>query len=334
MDVRAVAHDVRMANSQLPDACDRQAQIQSGVITRRQAIDSGMSADSVHWLVQTGRWRALQRGVYSINSGEPVRLAVLWAAVLRMGPGAALSHESAAELHRLSDAPSSRIHVSIPHDRTVAQVRGLVLHRSRTLARATHPTDLPPRTKIEETVLDLVHQAPSFEKAFAVGCTACQRRLTTPARIQRAMDMRSKLRWRDELAVAMADIGSGVHSLLEYRYVRDVERPHGLPTPLRQARIVLDGRVRYLDNLYEEFGVCVELDGREAHPDDRRWLDKRRDNATAARGLVTLRYGWTDVTSHRCETAAQTARTLQSRGWTGQLRPCGPNCTASASSAR
>jgi hypothetical protein len=146
------------------------------------------------------------------------------------------------------------------------------------------------------------------------------------------MDRRPKLRWRSELAVAMADIGSGVHSLLEYRYVRDVERPHGLPTPLRQAKVVLDGRTRYLDDLYKDFGVCVELDGREAHPDDRRWLDRRRDNATAADGLVTLRYGWIDITSHPCETAAQIARTLRSRGWTGALRQCGPSCTATASS--
>jgi hypothetical protein len=33
----------------------------------------------------------------------------------------------------------------------------------------------------------------------------------------------------------------------------------------------------YLDNLYEEYEVCVELDGTAAHPADEQWLDKRRD---------------------------------------------------------
>ena len=315
---------------QLPETCDRLARIQAGVLTRRQAIDGGMTADQIRWLVEACRWRILQRGVYSIYTGEPGRLAVLWAAVLSAGPGAVLSYETAAELHRLFDRPSSRIHVSIPHERAVVPGRGLVLHRSRTLARATHPTDLPPRTKIEETVLDLVNQATSFDQAFAAGCAACQRRLTTAVRLRRAMDMRTRLRWREELATALAEIGSGVHSLLEYRYVRDVERPHGLPAAARQAEVVLGGRTKYLDNLYGDFGVCVELDGRQAHPDDRRWLDMRRDNATTAGGLVTLRYGSADIGSHPCETALQVGLTLRTRGWTGILRPCGPGCTATA----
>jgi hypothetical protein len=57
-----------------------------------------------------------------------------------------------------------------------------------------------------------------------------------------------------------------VHSALEFRYVRDVERRHGLPTAIRQARLTAGSRTRYLDNLYEEAGVAVELDGRVAHP--------------------------------------------------------------------
>ena len=315
-----------MTTSRLPEACDRLAQIQAGVITRRQAIDGGMAGSSVEWLVGTGRWRTLQRGVYSIYTGEPPRMAVLWAAVLRAGPSAVLSHETAAELHQLYDRPSNLVHVSIPHDRSVVRVRGLVVHRSRMLATATHPASLPPRTKIEQTVLDLASRAASFDSAFAIASAACQRRLTTPARIQRAMDARSMLRWRGELAAALAEIGSGVHSLLEYRYVRYVERPHGLPVAVRQAKVMVGERVRYLDNLYDAFGVCVELDGRRAHPDDRLWMDDRRDNSNAVGGLVTLRYDWGAIESKRCATAIEVAQVLRKRGWTGWVRPCGPGC--------
>ena len=45
------------------------------------------------------------------------------------------------------------------------------------------------------------------------------------------MNDRKKMRWRRELTVALDDAGDGALSLLEYRYVRRVERPHGLPTP-------------------------------------------------------------------------------------------------------
>jgi len=140
------------------------------------------------------------------------------------------------------------------------------------------------------------------------------------------MARRRRLRWRGDLTFALTDIGQGVHSMLEYRYLHAVERPHRLPAAVRQAPVASDGRKYYLDNLYEDYDVCVELDGRQAHPDDRRWLDVRRDNAVATGGLVTLRYGWADVTSRACATAAEIAAVLRSKGWPGGPRRCGPGC--------
>ena len=139
------------------------------------------------------------------------------------------------------------------------------------------------------------------------------------------MELRKKARWRGELTTALADIGDGVHSLLEYRYVRDVERPHGLPRADRQAKVTRQNGHGYLDNLYEEYQVCVELDGRAAHPDDRRWHDIHRDNAAAEEGRITLRYNWGDITQRACPTAWQVGTVLQQRGWPGAVRPC-PHC--------
>ncbi len=48
--------------------------------------------------------------------------------------------------------------------------------------------------------------------------------------------------------------------------------------------------------------MCVELDGTIAHPSDEQWRDKRRDNANLFRGLVTFRFGFSDLGDHRCET--------------------------------
>ena len=107
-----------------------------------------------------------------------------------------------------------------------------------------------------------------------------------------------------------------------------VERAHGLPPARRQARRRHGSGNRYLDNLYEPFGLCVELDGNAAHPAEGRWRDTRRDNANLAQGTRTLRYGWPDVTEYRCRTAAEVAEVLRSQGWTGTLRRCGPGCTA------
>jgi hypothetical protein len=309
-------------------ACSRLAQIQQGVITRKQALDRGLTTHMVDNLVRSERWQPLQPGVYTTFGGPPSRSAQLWAAVHVAGRGAALSHATAAELHKLTDRPSSLIHVTIPVERHVATPRGIVIHRSARILQAVHPTDLPPRTKITETVLDLTDLAASFDQAFAVACAACQRRLTTPKHLVQAMSRRSRLRWRAELTEALAEIASGVHSLLEYRYVRLVEHPHDLPRATRQAEVSTDHRRRYLDNLYEDYGLCVELDGQQAHPEDQRWADQHRINSLTREGLTVLRYGWADVNSAPCETAAEIAEVLATLGWPGKPRRCRAGCSA------
>ena len=177
-------------------------------------------------------------------------------------------------------------------------------------------------------MLDLIQAAPNFDDAYAWICRAIGRRRTTADRIRQAMDSRKKMRWRRELILALGDAGDGAPSVLEYRYIRRVERPHGLPAAKRQARIRQRTGNRYLDNLYKEYGVCVEVDGTAAHPADEQWRDKRRDNANTVSGLVTLRSGFPDLGDHRCETAVAVATVLQRRGWPGSLRPCGQSCGA------
>lgn len=226
------------------------------------------------------------------------------------------------------------IHLTIPETRRVERVTGVVLHRSRRLVDAVHPSLLPPRTRIEETVLDLVDQATSFDAAFHVVCAACQRGLTRACLITEAMTKRAKLRWRRELAKALRDIDAGAHSFLEYRYLHRVERLHGLPTASRQVKVVDGVRSRYLDNLYRDFKLCVELDGKQAHPDDQRWQDLRRVNAIAAQGITVLRYGWFDVEHRPCRTAAQIVEVLINLGWQGRPRACAPTCAVANLTAR
>lgn len=314
----------------MSDECKDLVRLQDGVISRKQAMGFGLSRDVIDRLAQTGRWQALRRGVYLAHPGDPPRAAVLWAAVLYAGAGAALSHQTAAELFKIEDRPDPRVHVTIPTKRRVNSAADLIIHRSNRVAEAIHPSLRPPRIRVEDTVLDLVEAAATFDDAVGVVCAACQRRLTTTARLAAAMSTRRKLRWRAGLAEALGDVGAGVHSLLEYRYLHLVEVPHRLPRAVRQAKIsdADASRSRYLDNLYRDYGLCVELDGRQAHPDDQRWQDLRRINKIAEQGLVTLRYSWTDIDVHPCETAVQIAAVLRRRGWPGRARPCAPACAA------
>ncbi len=303
--------------------------VQAEVIARRQGAEVSIGSDTMRSRVRNGRWQRLQRGVYASFSGEPTREAMLWAALLRAGPGAVLSHQTAAERHGLIEEPSTVITITVPASRSPARMKipGIVIHRSDMILRTRHPAMLPPCTRVEDTVLDLIQAAPSFDDAFAWICRAIGRRRTTADRIRHAMDSRKKMRWRAELAVALGDADDGVLSVLEHRYVRRVERPHGLPAARRQARIRQRTGNKYLDNLYEAYGVCVELDGTAAHPADEQWRDKRRDNTNLVSDIVTLRFGFPELGDRRCESAAYVVAVLRRRGWTGPAHPCArPAC--------
>jgi very-short-patch-repair endonuclease len=322
----------------LPGTCQELLELQHGVIARWQIAQTGQGSRIADPQLHIGRWQPLYRGVYATFTGRPSRMALLWAAVLRAGPGAALSYETAAELDRLIDKPSRCIHVTVGPVRQVIlssrECQGsapkIIVHRSARLDQARHPARIPARTRIEETTFDLIEASPSIDQALAWLASACGRWLTTPELLLGSMTARPRLRWRTELTRALTDVGDGIHSLLEWHYVRDVERSHGLPRGKRQAISKVGGRTRYLDNHYREFGVAVELDGRAAHPLEARWRDIHRDNASAEAGIVTLRYGWADVAEEPCRVAAEVARVLRHHGWMGRPRACGPGCAAAS----
>jgi hypothetical protein len=312
-----------------------QLQGQSRIVSRQQARDAGYPRRTIDGRLRSGIWQRLERGTYATFTGDPSREAKLWAAVLRVGSGATLSHETAAEVHGLIDKPIGPIHVSVPADRRPGRrkIRGVVIHRSRCLVAEWQPPWRLPRTTVEDTVLDLVGGARTFDDAYGWVSKAIGRRLTTPQLLSTALTRRSRIRWRTWITAALADAADGVHSPLERHYVNGVERAHGLPTARRQAKRRDGSGTRYLDNLYEKYALCVELDGQAAHPAEGRWRDAHRDNANRVQGTETLRYSWPDATENRCQTAAEIGAVLRRRGWTGTLRPCGPKCPVAKATA-
>jgi hypothetical protein len=309
-----------------PAGLDNLAMAQEGMLAREQALAAGLSPAAIRERLSRGSWQRIYPGVYAAFTGKVIRNSELWAAVLHAGVGAALSHDTAADLYGLRKRECA-IHVTVPVGRRVLPVPGLVIHRTDRIARTRHPAKTPPRTRVEETVLDLTQAARTFDDAFDWLCRGCGGRLTTPDRILEAMALRKKVRWRAELTAALADVADGVHSVLELQYVRHVERAHGLPSARRQVKVVRGQRSEYRDNLYDEYGVAVETDGNASHPVEARWSDIARDNAAAVDGVLTLRYGWFNVTARPCYVAAQVAAVLNSRGWPGTPRRCGPTCS-------
>jgi hypothetical protein len=308
--------------------------VQHGVFTRRQAFEHGITPSRLAAQLRAGRWRRLHNHVYATFTGEPSRAAQLWAAVLRAGRGAVLSHQTAAELQGLGDAGTMPISVTVPADRRVARFDGVRVQVSARVRDARHPTRSPPQTRVEETVVDLTQVAGTLDDALGWLARACGRRLTTPDRLAEAMARRPRLRWRAELASALVDVAEGCHSLLELRYLRDVERRHGLPTASRQVSRRRRGGRWYDDVNYAAYATRVELDGGAGHGDRAGSRDRRRDNAAVVGGDAVLRYGWDDVAGRACATAAEVAAVLRRNGCRRPARACGTACVIKEVSGR
>jgi hypothetical protein len=299
---------------------------QRGVVANAEARQAGLSVKAVRYRLSSGRWKRVRRGVYATFTGQLPREARLWAAIRRAGPGAMLSHETAAEVHGMLDKPNAKIHITVPHRRRPAQKRsihGVVIHRSDQSRPQYLPPWVLPRTRIEDTVLDLVVAARGFDEAYGWVARAIVRQLVGKDMLRTALAERSRTRWRSWLTDALADAGEGVLSPLELRYVRDVERAHGLPRAQHQAPREIAGQVHYKDNWYPEFRVCVEVDGPAYHQNEQVGRDNRRDNRNLAEDDTrTFRFGPVEVTELACESAAMVAVTLRRNGWQGNPRPC------------
>jgi hypothetical protein len=178
----------------------QQLENQAGVFSRRQALSGGYAASAIDARVRRGTWRSVYPGVYTHVPGEVPEPGPLWAAVLYAGQGALLSHETAAWLHGFGARPADVIHVTIPVQRRVREPRGVRVHRSgRIIAAATRAGD-PPRTQVEQTVLDLVNESGSAAAANAWVSRAVAAHVTDRQQLLAAAREWKKLRWRTELA--------------------------------------------------------------------------------------------------------------------------------------
>ncbi|WP_375426247.1 hypothetical protein [uncultured Friedmanniella sp.] len=190
--------------------------------------------------------------------------------------------------------------------------------REREGVRDLRSPGSPPRTTVEDTVLDLCDEG-SAEQVVGWVTTAVQTRRTTPAALRRALRRRLRIRHRKLVSDLLADVAVGAESPLEVRYLRDAERAHGLPRGQRQDSSTPEYS---RDVVYHPYGLVVELDGRLGHTGMGRFRDMWRDNRTLLEGRPTLRYGTVDVVGSSCEVAVQVATALTRLGWTDPPTRC------------
>ncbi len=184
------------------------------------------------------------------------------AALLAVGPGATLSHATAAYVWSLTPSMPPFIHVTFT-DRVPRKRHGIHIHQANDLETTTH------------------HQLP----------------VTTPAQTIAQLPLREAARARDEALVlglippSADDHAEPTLSELERTLLPALEQA-GLPKPRVNER-VLGHRV---DFHWPDHRVIVETDGWRYHRHRRRFEDDRaRDAQLHAAGWIVLRFTWRQV---------------------------------------
>jgi very-short-patch-repair endonuclease len=295
---------------------------QHQIVSRTQLLAAGWSDADMRRRLRGRRWRTVHPGVYATHTGPIGYDEQILAALLYAGPEAAWSHYTAAEQFGLIKPDDRRpVYLVIPWRRRVRARPNIVITRD------AHWEDrlaavIPPRSRPADAVLDIVGISRSLDAAAAVVAEACQSGRVSPDQILLALADRPQLRHRAALGSILGDVAQGTHSLLELRYLRDVERRHALPRGVRQRAVDQE----FTDVAYEPFELVVELDGRFHFAPRQRWRDLDRDNRAALRSETTLRYGWLDVTSRPCAAAVQVLQVMRRKDPHLPAKACGPSC--------
>ncbi len=108
---------------------------QQGYFTTKQAVECGYSRTNFHRYLASGEWIKEQRGIYRlahypITSHPDLILWSLWSRNLDGEVQGVWSHETALEIHELSDVMPAKMHMTVPkHFRKWAVIpKNLVLH--------------------------------------------------------------------------------------------------------------------------------------------------------------------------------------------------------------
>jgi hypothetical protein len=274
------------------------ATVQHGVVARWQLLEAGATARQIHRRLMAGRLRLLHRGVYAVGHEALTRRSRYMAAVLAVGPGAALSHGSAADLLGLLGDSRTTIDVSSVIHRHSR--RGIRVHRTPSLSDDEVTTaGAIACTDVTRTLNDI---------AAVVGERQLERAVRQ-ADFQRTLDWeRAGRKVRDAAGIEDDRALDGV----EAEFLALV-RAAGLPEPLVNEPFTLpDFTEARLDFVWHAHRLVVETDGRAAHGTDLALeRDRHRDLQLRLAGYDVLRFTRRQVRRSPGEVAAVLAARLR-----------------------
>ena len=234
------------------------------------------------------------------------------AAVLASGPGALLSHRSAARLWGL--IPRSQAPAEVTRPSNCRLKAGIVHHRSHIPGDERTVVGGIPVTTVPRTILDLaaVTTKRQVERAFnEVEVQRLTDQLSIPDLLDRYPGRRGTAVLRAILGDEAALCGKTVNDF-EERFASFVDA-YRLPRPRFNADLAAGGRFFVVDCLWAEERLVVELDGREVHGTQQAFeADRERDRLLQADGWRVVRITWRQLDAG-ASVAADLRRLLERR---------------------
>ena len=270
---------------------------QGGVITTAQARECGLSRNAVRHRLSVGRWTRVSRQVFRlIELSEPEHR--LRAAIASL-PDSVVSHESAAETHRIPRVRRGLAVVTV-HSRTTHVFPDVTVRRSHDLLERhiTVARGLP-TTTIPRTVLDLAALLHPKHTERIVDDLITEKRLTT-----------------DHLGAVLDDVArrgkpgcTAIRAILGERgrgSERDatrlertglaILRDASMPEPILEFPIPWNPTRRF-DACFPLWQIAIEWDSRRWHQSDAAFeQDRERDRSALLHGWSVYRFTWKDVT--------------------------------------
>jgi len=282
-----------------------------GLFSLAQAQAAGHSSCDIRRQLRREHWRRVERGILCVNGREARPFDPVVCAALRAGPAAAASHETAAlvrgwELVRRPEA----LHLTVPRNRGHARGgTGGLLHHSA-YRDVEYVGGILPVTAACRTALDLTATLLRDEAVVAVDSALRARAVTLE---ELAAALRARGPWKHaRRAAAVLDLASSASCSVPETQARLLFLAAGLPTPVEQFEIRVDGRLlARVDFAWLLERLIVEIDG-YAHHNGRGAFerDRRRQNDIVLAGWTVLRFTPTQLRDQPAAVAAAVRQAL------------------------
>jgi hypothetical protein len=275
-------------------------------------LAAGYSDDELRRMRSARQLVAVRPGAYVAGEDERLRspaarhLLEIEAALQQLGPGAVVSHASAAVVHRLPlwSTPIGRVHVTRNRRSGGRRSRYLHLHAAALDVDEVELVGGIPVTSVARTIADLARELP-FEPALVPADAALYRKLVTRVDLEEAVERSSNRRGNSAARRVIAFADGGGQSPGETRSRFALLRAGVSPPRLQREFFSRTGRfIGRVDFDWDEFECVGEFDGevkygRALQPGQDLgevvFQEKLREDALRDEGRQVVRWIWSEL---------------------------------------